>query len=493
MKKLLTISCAAILAITLCVTAATSIAFADIEKPEPSGITYDFDGLKAQIEIDVLSTELDGISDYTVAEFRDDAKKPYKKFAFTENGKVIVYTCRDSEDGTPIDMNTSDGKAEYDGGVMESLTIPGADITKLEFSGDGGLYCMSSSSELFLVQSGSDGLSYASVQSFVFTEYDDGELIAENDTYHYRIEEGRLQVFNFDSPEESCFLSENENFSHLKKLGDEIYVVGDEFYMLESGALISLSFTYNDYDTAIEIDVADTYELLKITAETVQAAKIASDALLIPVELSAGTDTFTIPGRIRRFSEVKKETGLDYALLLMESGDAALIFYGEQTYLADKNEIEDYYSGAVSGVDGTCYALMDTNVYSMPYPSDATTVGTLTKGSAARVTGVTDGTCVSFYDTFYKVTYTDDAGETESGYVLAGLMSDYEFDAGSAGAGAYMYSEFTDKDNLTTCTIVIVLVAVVMVAAIYLTVVLTSDKRKRVKHQSDTDSRGRES
>lgn len=405
-----------------------------------------------------------GITDYAV--YGDS-------YAFAYNGKLaLIYSSESGERHADV--------------VTES------NITGLDYI-DGKLYVAFSSSE------------YA-VYPDLTTRYDltDGLMQTasymcdlDGDNYFANKKTGKMSVRTSDGDESE--IETSGEFSKLKVYDDSVYAVlyADETYNLykingTSASLVELK--YFDFSLTQYITCGGMMTELKEKDYVIKTATVKSGVYYTDVDLEeTNGNYFALPSDKDVEDCTRAATDTLYCLVLAESGNASLIAINGKCYLTRKVDLTDATeTTALTNTWTTgAYALDSIGIYSRPYESTATRIGTLESGTANAVTVLgqyeADGT------TYAKIQY-EEYGQTCTGYVLEGLLSPYSF-AGEEKEQKTEEEEFVYDTNVTTVVLIIVIVLLVIIAVIYLMLVnskkskgkKTKKKSKRRKNDDDDD------
>lgn len=397
----------------------------------------------------VVDFTLENVDDYAVGS---------NQYAFADGNDVYVYT-----------VNTAESSGySYSGGELTVYEHSSA-VTAVEYS-DGNLY-FSDGTGAYLYSNGA-----ATSAEFTFTEFDDSKRL-DSGEYLYYINSGNLVLYHYDNA--SSTVLDDAAYSCIKQIGDSYYILKDSTLCALSGGVLSeMSFSYEDY-TVGSISTAGTAEAISAKTD-VQLAAVPQGACIIRVDEDyLDEDYFTVLNIT--FAEEDMTAQVLY-YPDSDGGNAALIAVGAKTYLTLKTNLTvSAYSPEAISSDITTYYLLDgASVYSIPYESGHTAAATLEKDAVVTVTGYVSGDAFDY--NYYKVEYTAD-GATASGYVIAGLLTPYTFDNDNVEQEVLNDGDQSYDNNNFTIILVMVIVVLVLIAAGYVTIVATSDKKKRNKRK----------
>ncbi len=420
-----------------------------------------------------LGDTLTHVSNYAVGCLNDESSgyKDYFVYAFAVGNIIYEYECK-TQNGSVV----TDEDGTYLGGSIITISYFLNNIEKMEYA-DGVLYVMDSESKTYSIY----GDSYAEAV-YDFTE--DGKYIEAGDEIIYTVAGGKFCLADFNVNDPQIYSSSDSDYSHLKQIGTNIYVLKgstlcrvdgtmSEGFLVED-VLTQLNFKYYDYSESGDIstcNIADDLKTVFVNVVTINNA----DALLIRIDDASITDPyFSVLGVIHAKDADIDQNNFRYAHLLATSGDVSLLVYNGETYLTlTKNTTQSNtniqsYSEPLKG-----YILTDTGVYSTPYACEATKLASLYQNEEVEINGL--ASALAFNADYYLVEYT--LGEdTICGYVLKDFVSDNMFIEGDGGT---IGDEPSYENSVLQAVLVLVFVALAVIALIYVTVVLTSKKRKK--------------
>ncbi len=392
----------------------------------------------------VVEFALDNVDYYAVGD---------GQFAFAEGNLIYIYT---------VNEDRSEGDS-YNGGDI-TVYEHTASILALEYFNDYLYFSDGTSAYLYLSGEITDA------PNISFTAYDDSKVRYEG-TLIYYIYDYELNAYNLQTKE--AFTYDEANYSKLSYINGRYYVLKDStLCIISRGVLRELSFTYDDYTigTVATNGAAETLG----QSDTIQVAEVCEGAFIIRVDEDyLGETNFSVLN-VSFASEVIAAQ----VLYMPEGGNAALIAAGTKTYLTLKSNLTvyNYSASSIASGTGSYYLLDDATVYSIPYESEYTKIGELDKDTIVTVTGYISDDAFD-YD-YYKVEYTD-GGVTVSGYMISGLLTPYTFANDNYEEAEILGGDQADDNNIFTIALVMIIVVLVLIAVAYVTLVYTSDKKKR--------------
>lgn len=354
---------------------------------------------------------------------------------------------------------------------------PVSSITALDYSEDGDLYvCFADGYCVYPDFSEKRSLSEIDVQDPKRFQVTLGEI-----TYALDRSDGSILYMSADGF--SPVVPEGEieggvGFSLLKQYGGRAYaVMNDCLYVLTGAQAEKIEPVYYGFtDKTNSISTGSAAAALKsgdyeITAGWLEKNKYYTE-INLDKELGA---TFEVPDPANA-TTLSADTL--YCVVLAESGNAYIINIGDKYYLTAKTSVSLISGSSLLTPADTqaAYATEKIGVYSRPCLTAATKIGELESGSANAVTVLGIYTDLTDRE-FYKISYESD-GQTVTGFVAKGLMTEYAFPAEDAekhpDGGD---EEFGYETNVVNVVVAVAIVALVIVAILY--VAAASSKRNK--------------
>ena len=420
----------------LCLGVIPQIAFA--EEIKPAGYPLEFVGTW-----DNLSSELENLGDYAVGE---------NGVAFSSGDKIFVYSGNFSSENAALV------------GEIEIISCE-EEVAALEFDGeyyykdiDGGLFALSNPSTPY------DGeVEFQKVEFLKFGEY------------RYIAEGGVVYTYSASPLDVTKVLTDDgEELRNLKQYGERAYAcTNSAIYVLSGATAEKLDFKYADYS------LTETIPLNGIAAEikelSAQTAVFKDGAYVTEVDLTKLDGEFFAANS----STTEEVSPAESCLVLynsVENGVAVVLRKGK-TYLTSPASFEEIVDISLneSGF-AKANTLWEIGVYSKPYVSGVTRIGTLSQGAEVTVKGVLKGGELDC--DFYEIEYEAD-GETLTGYITVGYLQPASGETPPPTGGDE--DNYNEDNKVRTVVLVLIVVALVVIAIVYLIFVATSPRRSKKK------------
>ncbi|MBD5632304.1 MAG: hypothetical protein HDP34_03660 [Clostridia bacterium] len=428
------------LTISLCTAACSALtcggltAFADTGAqtvyPESTFIQHANDGLS-------------GISDYAA------------------NGGIYAFA-----DGNSITVIESENRTVYEIGSL---------VTALDCS-DGKFYYKDGTGTTFSLPD------KTAVQNYTFQEYD--ELVSTDDG-EYKLLDGKINYCPKASAQYEEIASD-ETFSKLKKYDGVAYAVGgDKLYKLLKTELEHVNPSYTDFSKTSQIIIGNTVDKLKgCNLDKPHFVSLKGGAYITSLNLDDLSGEYFRVGKTYKIGASDAPAAGKEALLLCKTGandEVSIVTLGGVCYMMlTENAPEVEKPEAMVPTDNTTatVSIAESFAYSSPYVCNGTKLFALKSGETVKVLGkVLKTTSSELVRDFYKIEYTDENGETVTGYVPFGYISEFNYSEDEPFKTED--PDYTQSDAVKTVILVLVIVALVLIAVGYLTYVTTSDKTKK--------------
>lgn len=354
-------------------------------------------------------------------------------------------------------------------------------IAKLDYDEKGNLYFKNDSGNVYPADSEHE-----------FQDTERARLELSETVFYTLNSKGELTYWNGkdESPVETPTPSES-GFSFMKFYGGTVYAINDNIpYKIEGSVATPLDLNYTDYSGADNIYTGEAATALKDGSYEVMTATFKGGSYCTQIDLDITGEKFT---------QIKtQKTDGDRPCLVLYKGEKASIFATSNgCYITSPENLTDTpYSypendwEANSQGERLAYSTEDVGVYSSPYVSKSTLVGTLKSGSSHPVK-VIKKFSVDFYyfgATYYKVSFEDN-GQTITGFVSANYLTPYNFAAEDKEPINGGDKEPVYDTNVASVILAIVIVALVIIAILYVSLITTKkdggkkskDKEKKKK------------
>lgn len=401
------------------------------------------------------------------AAFADAGEQTEYPEIFTESvydnvGQITDYAVGDGAtaiaDGNKVIIISDDQKTEYDFGY----NVRAVDCEKID--GETVFYCRDAS-----------GKSYSLPDK---TE-------AEHDfTVKDTVPTGKFTYYTFEgviySLELPTTTTKLDGCSLLKEYGGKAYVVKEnKIHALNGTDTEVLNLFYTDFKSAGNIAVGDSLSKLRTFGGT-QFVMLTAGAFKTEVDLN------DFSGRYFKTGKTSAATEGETALLLCTTGNAALVINGSDCYITLARNTEPVTRGAESEpafANATVCVPYDF-VYASPALVDGVKLKRLDWGAQVKVLALLSAEySPELSCDFYKISYTDDSGIPQTGYIPCNFLTEYKTD--DAVLDEIPDPGHNEEDLTKTVMITVLIIALVLIALGYLVYVGTSGKDKKSKKSKE--------
>ena len=287
--------------------------------------------------------------------------------------------------------------------------------------------------------------------------------------YYFTDTEG-LIVFNSSTKE---YETHEGEYFNLKQYGDKVYAICDnilhEFTGTANKPLDKLKYTVDADEVEITIGQADR-DLKKYNAVTF--VKIQKDSYMTEIDLEDIKGEHFVP------LDIVKADENTTALLLCESGNAAIISIRDKAYAVLKEKIESRTSKD-NAHEGLYEAqITGGGIYASPFISSGTAAKSNVMGLTVTVVDRIENSVLE--SVFYEVEY----GEGETGFVAEGLLTSVTIKDDKPPQDI-PDPKYTEKNDTKTILIILAVVLLVLAAIVYISHITSKGKKKDKKKKEE--------
>ncbi len=305
----------------------------------------------------------------------------------------------------------------------------------------------------------------------------DAQTTISVDGYTYNLSDATLKVADFKNEDKvTTFVGEYKN---LKCFDNTVYAIKENsLYKFNGAEEEKLEYEYVDYSSTLKIEVGQTrtdlvdgYELKFVT--------IKAGSYMTEVDLSQLEGQYLASGET---APIKQDTT---ALLLCYTGNSAIVAIGEKSYITLKTataETQERYTTAPEFENAT---VTGNRIYASPFVIVGTSVLFPATGTIVKINGKIEHEVLG--SAFYEVEYTDAEGNTHTGYVTYGFLTEYIIEDNKP-PNEFPDPAYSEKNDVRNVILILMVVILVLVAAGYLTYVATTGKRKKSGLPTDDES-----
>ncbi len=364
---------------------------------------------------------------------------------------------------------------EYDGNSLTTLDAGENEVTAVRYSADGLVYRV--------------GEEYFNAVGEKI-EYDDTVKTNEitNNGWFYSYNSSSVIVaYNADEGEKPF----HESYKLLREYGGKVYAVSEnELYELNGSESTRLSFEYLDFSAVEKIGAADTANAIKqANASAPGFVSVAKNAFMTEIDLDGSGETFKVKETVNAAEGVT-------ALLLGAVGDnggVSIIMTGGETegkcYILRSDDVASIERAAMEEKSlGATVTVAEGFVYSAPFVCAKTQVREIKSGDKLGVKGeIKKEVCTELVRDFYKVSWTDESGAEQTGYVPFGYVS--LFTISEDPPVETPDPDYTQENSIRPVVLILLVVVLVLAALGYLVFVGTANKAKKTKNKKNDKTR----
>ncbi len=314
-------------------------------------------------------------------------------------------------------------------------------------------------------------------------------LFVMSDSVHYTLnpQDGTLSFWRNDEAP----VDVGEGFAKVKAYGDGIYAVKDNLlYRITEAVANAVDLSYTDFSGADRISVLEAAAGLKNAEYSVHTAKIKDNAYYTrvdPEKIGAPYgDYFT---QILTY----KADGEQSCLVLFRGTEASVVTMRGAMYVtANSSLVDEEYTPPVNDWGGRrAYVTQDVNLYSSPFMCEATKIAHV-KSDPTFPMNVTEKFELDYVNhTFYRVNFTNEQGETVTGFIAGGFLGEYYYPADDLKPVEGGDENFVYDTNIVSAVLAVSIVALVIIAILYLSFSASKkDRKKKKKQDIDEENEG---
>lgn len=387
---------------------------------------------------------------------------------YAANGNIYAFA-----DGNNVTVIESENRTVYE---------IGSQVTALDCS-DGKFYYKDGEGKTF-------SLPDKAAAEYTFQQF--GGLVSTDDG-EYKLLDGKINYCPKTSAQYEEIISD-ETFSNLKKYDGVAYAVGgDKLYKLIKTGLEHVNPSYTDFSGTSQIKIGNTADKLKgCNLDKPHFVTLKGGAYVTSLNLEDLSGEYFKTGKTYKVGASEAPAAGKEALLLCRTGDndkVSIVSLGGVCYMMlSENAEEVEKPGAMTSDNATAtVSIAESYAYSSPYMCKGTMLFAMKPGDTVKVLGkVLKTTSSELVHDFYKIEYTNENGETLTGYVPFGYISQFNYSEDEPSRTED--PGYSQGDQVKTVILVLVIIALVLIAVGYLTYVSTSDKSK--KRGKDNNKKG---
>lgn len=297
--------------------------------------------------------------------------------------------------------------------------------------------------------------------------------------YYYFIDGEGINVFDKTSKTTTTFEGEYVN---IKQDGEKVYAVsGNTLYSFTGAERSEVVLKYADYAATHQILIGQARTALQTYSEA-RFVQIAQGSFMTEIDLEKLDGVYFTPVKTVRAEENAT------ALLLCESGTAAIVSIGNTGYILLKSKISE--TDVDFSTENKFNAQMiGGKIYASPYIASGTELKLNATGINVKVLRKLEDTRAEnekiLESVFYEIEYGT-GSESVKGYVAEGFLSQVMIDDNKTPT-EIVDPEYSEKNDTKTILIIFAVVLLVLAAIGYITHVSSRGKKKSKKKSKDKD------
>lgn len=360
---------------------------------------------------------------------------------------------------------------EYDGSSLTAVDTGGKEVSSVRYSGENLVY-----------KAGEEYFDAAGEK----VDYADGvktDEITKNGWFYSYNSNSVIVAYNADVGEKLL----GESYELLREYGEKVYAVSENvLYELNGGESTPLSFEYLDFGAVGNIGAANAAQAVKeANASAPQFVTVAENAFMTEIDLDGSNETFSVKETARAaagvsallLGKVGNDGGVAMIMVGGETEGKCYILRSQDTAVSERAALEEKSLGATVTV-------AEGFVYSAPFVCAKTQIKAIKSGDKLNVKGeIKKEICPELVRDFYKVSWTDDDGTEQTGYVPFGYVS--LFTISEEPPAVTPDPDYSQENSIRPVVLILLVVVLVLAAVGYLVFVGTANKTKKIKAKKD--------
>lgn len=373
---------------------------------------------------------------------------------YAVEGDLYVFT-----DGTDVKV--------YNDGEYSEYRFDSA-VTDIDIK-VGVIYCGCADEKAYTVPAQTE-CDYTFAQKRSRIEYND---------FYYNSFGGKIYISNLLKPEDPNVSYEGE-FTNLKQYGETVYAIKENsLYSFTGSQADEVVLKYADYTATHQIVIGQARTALQ-TYSGAKFVKIAEGAFMTSIDLEKLDGTYFSPIKTVRADENTT------ALLLCESGTAAIVAIGDTGYILLKSKVSDI-DVEISTENTFNAQMIGGKIYASPYIASGTELSLNATGIMVKVLRKLEDSATEnkkiLETVFYEIEYNSE-GKSVNGYVAEGFLSKVMIEDNKTPT-EIVDPNYSDSNDTKTILIIFAVVLLILAAIAYLSHLSSKGKKKKKKKDSE--------